>query len=82
MSFIDSLSSRNVSAGPPATAVFYLSYVLYVPHLDVRAPRSVRGNMELYMTEDSLHRWSVYRWVDKKTTADSTWSYLKAWFNR
>jgi hypothetical protein len=59
-----------------------MNYLLYVPHQDSRAPRVVRGNIELYMVEDSLHRWSIYRWVDKKTTADSTWSYLKAWFNR
>ena len=82
MAFIDSVSSKNISGGPPASAVYYMNYVLYVPHLDSRAPRSVRGNMELYMIEDSLHRWSIYRWVDKKTVADSTWSYLKAWFNR
>jgi hypothetical protein len=82
MSLIDTISNKNISAGPPASAVFYMNYALYVPHPDARAPRSVRGSMELYMTEDSLHRWSVYRWVDKKTTADSTWSYLKAWFNR
>lgn len=82
MSLIDSISNKNISPGPPASAVFYMNYFLYVPHPDSRAPRSVRGNMELYMVEDSLHRWSIYRWVDKKTAADSTWSYLKAWFNR
>ena len=82
MSLIDSISNKNISPGPPASAVFYMNYLLYVPHPDPRAPRSVRGNMELYMVEDSLHRWSIYRWVDKKDAADSTWSYLKAWFNR
>ena len=81
-SFGDSIYTKNIAAGPPASAVYFAAYTLYVPHQDARAPRLVRGNMELYMIEDSLHRWSIYRWVDKKTTADSTWSYLKAWFNR
>jgi len=78
----DSIFTIDRSAGPPATAVYTMSYSLYIPHGDPRAPKLVRGNMELYFREDSLHRWSIYRWVDKKTTADSTWSYLKAWFNR
>ena len=81
-SLSDSIYNKNITAGPPASAVYYMSYTLYVPHQDTRAPRFVRGNMELYMIEDSLHRWSIYRWVDKKITADSSWSYLKAWFNR
>ncbi len=78
----DSLLNKIVTPGPPASAVYFLNYTLFVPHLDPRAPRLVRGSMELYFVEDSLHRWSVYRWVDKKNTSDSTWSYLKAWFNR
>ena len=80
--FSDSIYTRNISAGPPASAVYSMLYTLYVTHKDTRAPRLVRGSMELDMIEDSLHRWSIYRWVDKKTTADSTWSYLKDWFNR
>ena len=82
MSFIDSVSNKIISSGPPSTAAYFMSYVLYVPHGEGSAPRTVHGNMELYMVEDSLHRWSIYRWVDKKIAADSTWSYLKAWFNR
>ena len=78
----DSLYNKIVLAGPPASAVYYLKYTLFIPHLDPQAPRLVRGNMELYFSEDSLHRWSVYRWVDKKISSDSTWSYLRAWFNR
>ncbi len=81
-SFLDSIYDKNISPGSPSSAIYFMNYVLYVPHRDNQAPRSVRGNMELYMVEDSLHRWSIYRWVDKKTSVDSTWSYLKAWFNR
>lgn len=77
----DSLYNKIVTPGPPASAVYFLKYSLFIPHLDPRAPHLVRGNMELYFAEDSLHRWSIYRWVDKKISADSTWSYLKAWFN-
>ncbi len=81
-SFNDSIYDKNISAGPPASAIYFMNYTLFVPHQDSRAPRFVRGSMELDMIEDSLHRWSIYRWVDKKTNIDSTWSYLKAWFNR
>ena len=80
--FTDSIYSIDRITGPPATAIYYMKYTLFVPHQDPRAPKLVRGNMDVYFREDSLHRWSIYRWVDKKTTADSTWSYLKAWFNR
>ena len=78
----DSIYSLILSSGPPATATYSLKYTLFIPHLDPQAPKLVRGNMELYFREDSLHRWSMYRWVDQKTGPDSTWSYLKAWFNR
>ena len=81
-SLTDSLYNKVVTPGSPSSAVYFLNYSLFVPHQDSRAPKFVRGSMELYMIEDSLHRWSIYRWVDKKTTNDSTWSYLKAWFNR
>lgn len=81
-SFTDSIYTIDRINGPPATAVYTMRYTLFIPHQDPRAPKFVQGNMELYFREDSLHRWSIYRWVDKKTTADSTWSYLKAWFNR
>ena len=81
-SLTDSVTLVNLSPGPPATAVYFLNYTLYVPHQDPRAPKLFRGSMELDLTEDSLHLWSIYRWADKKTGPDSTWSYLKAWFNR
>jgi hypothetical protein len=81
-SLSDSITAKNIFPGPPQSAAWFMNYVLYVPHQDARAPKLVRGSMELDMIEDSLHRWSINRWVDKKTTADSTWSYLRAWFNR
>jgi hypothetical protein len=81
-SLTDSITLRNINPGPPATAQYFMNYTLYVPHTDARAPKLVRGSMELDLTEDSLHLWSIYRWVDKKTGPDSTWSYIKAWFNR
>jgi hypothetical protein len=79
---IDSITNSNANPGSPASEVYYINYTLYVPHHDPQAPKLVRGSMELYMIEDSLHRWSIFKWVDKRTTADSSWSYLKAWFNR
>ena len=80
MSLSDSTMTRSVSAG---TAVYSLHYAFFVPHQEAGVPRLVQGNMDLYFAEDSrLHLWSIYKWVDTKTASDSTWSYLRAWFNR
>lgn len=80
MSLSDSIITRSVSAG---TAIYSLHYTLFVPHQEAGVPRLVQGNMDLYFAEDSrVHLWSIYKWVDTKTTSDSTWSYLRAWFNR
>src|SRR5262245_9011920 len=65
-SLTDSITLRNLYPGPPATAVYFMNYTLYVPHQDPRTPKLVRGSMELDMTEDSLHLWSIYRWVYKQ----------------
>lgn len=78
-SFTDSIYNSNISS---SFVTYFMTYTLFVPHQDPNAPRLVRGTMELYFIQDSLHLWSIYRWVDRKTRPDSTWSYLKAWFNR
>lgn len=80
MSLADSTTNTNIASG---TAVYTLRYTLTVPHTEANAPRIVRGTMELSMAEDArLRTWSIYRWVDQRSGVDSTWSYLKAWFNR
>ena len=78
-SFTDSIYNSTISS---SLVTYYMTYTLFIPHQDPNAPRLVQGTMELYFVQDSLHLWSIYKWVDRKTRLDSTWSYLKAWFNR
>lgn len=65
-------------------STFTLRYSLYFPHQDPQAPRFVQGSMQLHLTVDPQGRWAIDRWVDIRLPAlpDSTWSYLKFWFNR
>jgi hypothetical protein len=65
-------------------STFTLRYSLYVPHRDVQAPRFVQGNMLLHLGVDAQGRWAIDRWEDIRDpqAGDSTWSYLKFWFNR
>jgi hypothetical protein len=63
------------------SAIYDLNYILDVPHTRANVPKLMRGNMQLSIGTDSQRRWAIYNWRDSKTTADSTWSYLKAIFS-
>jgi hypothetical protein len=59
---------------------FSMEYDLLYPHHKTNVTKEVRGYMRLYLVIDSRQLWSIYKWVDEKTTTDSTWSYLKYYF--
>jgi hypothetical protein len=65
-------------------STFTMRYSLLFPHQDLQAPRFVQGNMQLHLVADDQGRWAIDRWIDIRLPAqpDSTWSYLKFWFNR
>lgn len=65
-------------------STFTVRYSLFVPHTDTRAPRHVQGSMLLHLAVDPQGRWAIDRWEDirEPSLPDSTWSYLKFWFNR
>jgi len=67
-----------------ADSTYTILYTLYYPHTDQQAPRLVRGNMRLHLVTDPQGRWAIDRWEDIRNPGlpDSTWSYLKFWFNR
>ena len=75
-------SIENVNFYSDST--YTIRYSLYVPHTDPQAPRFVQGSMLLHLAVDAQGRWAVDRWEDIRIPelADSTWSYLKFWFNR
>jgi len=76
----DSVQNANFFAD----STFTIRYALYFPHGDLQAPRFVQGNMLLHLAADPQGRWAIDRWEDIRNPAlaDSTWSYLKFWFNR
>jgi len=76
----DSVQNANFYAD----STYTIRYSLYVPHRDLEAPRFVQGDMLLHLTTDPQGRWAIDRWEDLRNPAvpDSTWSYLKFWFNR
>lgn len=65
-------------------STFTIRYSLYFPHQDAQAPRLVQGSMQLHLAVDDGGRWAIDRWVDIRLPSlpDSTWSYLRFWFNR
>ncbi len=65
-------------------STFTVRYALYFPHKDLQAPRFVQGSMLLHVGVDQQGRWAIDRWEDIRDPAlpDSTWSYLRFWFNR
>ncbi len=62
------------------SVVYGLDYTLSWPHIRAGIPTVVQGSMRLAVCTDGK-RWAIYYWRDSKTTADSTWSYLKAVFS-
>ncbi len=62
------------------SVVYDLDYTLSWPHIRSGIPKVVQGTMRLSIGTDGK-RWAIYEWRDSKTTADSTWSYLKAVFS-
>jgi hypothetical protein len=65
-------------------STYNIDYTLYFPHKEASAPKLVRGNMLLHLAVDAQGRWGIDRWGDNRlpSSADSTWSYLKFWFDR
>ena len=78
------LSDSVQNANFFSDSTFTIRYSLYFPHSDLQAPRFVQGTMLIHMVTDPQGRWAIDRWEDIRSpgSADSTWSYLKFWFNR
>ena len=67
-----------------ADSTYNVNYSLYFPHKDPSAPKYVQGNMQLHLAIDPQGRWGIDQWRDNRlpSTLDSTWSYLKFWFDK
>jgi hypothetical protein len=76
------LTFSNLTTSSNSDSVVYImDYVLYYPHNRQHAPQLVKGKMELHLKPNNSRLWYIQSWSDTKTTADSTWSYLKAVFS-
>ena len=78
----------NVSFTLPTTQVFADSmlysadYLLTFQHTDAGFPSTARGHLQFAIGVDNATQlWSIYRWVDFKTTEDITWSSFKGRFS-
>lgn len=66
-----------------ADSVIYSSdYVLTFQHTEAGFPSTARGHLQFAIgVDNSTQQWSIYRWLDFKTTPDITWSSFKGRFS-
>jgi hypothetical protein len=72
------LSNKHIINVTSDSVVYNFDYSLFYPSNDQSFPTSFGGNLQFYIVLDQKHNWSIYKWLDFKTTSPYTWSYLKA----
>jgi len=75
------LTNKRITNVTSDSVVYNFDYVLYYPHNRENYPKSFSGNLQFYLAVDQNRNWSIFRWMDFKTTSPNTWSYLKAIFS-
>lgn len=64
------------------TAFFDAEYLLHFDHQKTNVAKTLKGNIRLILSADSRNLWSIHRWKDiQVTSADTTWSVLRANFS-
>ncbi len=64
------------------TAVYDADYLLRFDHQKTTVAKTLTGKIRLILGADTRNLWSVHRWIDiKASSADTTWSVLKANFS-
>lgn len=74
------LSNKHIISVTSDSVVYNFDYSLFYPHNNPNFPTIFVGNLQFYIVLDQKHNWSIYKWLDFKTTSPYTWSYLKAVF--
>jgi hypothetical protein len=57
--------------------IYSASYTLNVPFTDSSIPSLYQGDLKFSMIRDSRLVWSIYLWLDIKSTQSPSWSELK-----
>ena len=64
------------------TAFFDAEYLLRIDHQKTNVAKTLKGDIRLILSADSRNLWSIHRWKDiQATSADTTWSVLRANFS-
>ncbi len=71
---------------PPSVSadseVYSYDYLLTFQHTEAGFPSTARGSLQFAIgVDNSTQQWSIYRWIDLKTTTDITWSSFKGRFS-
>jgi hypothetical protein len=57
--------------------IYSASYTLNIPFTDSSIPSLYQGDLKFSMIRDSRLVWSIYLWLDIKSTQSPSWSELK-----
>lgn len=64
------------------SVIYSADYLLTFQHTEAGFPSTARGHLQFAIgVDNSNQQWSIYRWVDLKTTEDITWSSFKGRFS-
>lgn len=73
------LTGSSISAD---SEVYSYDYLLTFQHTEAGFPSTARGSLQFAIGVDNItQQWSIYRWIDLKTTTDITWSSFKGRFS-
>ena len=65
----------------PDSVLYSFDYVFTFEHTEPGFPVTARGNLRFTLAPDANNFWSIFRWVDLKSTEDITWSLFKGKFS-
>ncbi len=65
----------------PDSVLYTYDYSFTFEHTEPGFPMVARGNLRFTLAPNASNVWSIFRWVDLKTTGDITWSLFKGKFS-
>jgi hypothetical protein len=72
------LTSSVVSAD---SVVYEFEYTFTFQHADPGFPQTAKGRLQFTIGVDNSNFWTIFRWIDYKTTDGPTWSLFKGKFS-
>jgi hypothetical protein len=74
------LLTQKSSVVSADSVVYTYDYTLSFDHTESGFPTTAQGNLQFSLAADN-GSWSIYAWIDYKTTNDVTWSSFKGKFS-